>query len=82
MQRRVVEHERCGVMFVKGGVAVFRQELDRLVRREQGRVAIDGVQVIIPGQEILPVRHALARGMALQGTVSRIRIVQKGGCQG
>ena len=58
---RIVEHQACRVMLVEQAVGEIRPEVELLVGTPSRGVAIDRETIVIAGQEIRPVRHAMNR---------------------
>ena len=95
VQRRVVEHQRAGVVLeqwrdagcyrpgclIVGRVVVLGSKFHLLVRAEQLRVAVDRHQVGMAGQEERTVGHALDRIGLAQPGIDRIGVGQKIGRQ-
>ena len=81
VQRRIVEHQARGVVLEQRRVAVFRKELDLLVRRIGLGVLVERLAIVVPGDEIAAVRHAMHRIMLAQGAIIGIRIVDEIGRQ-
>ena len=77
VDRRIVEHEARGVVLVEQAVAEIRLELDFLVRAPGRGVAIDLDQIVVAGEEIRAVRHAVHRIVLAQRAVGRVGIVEK-----
>ena len=81
MNRRIVEHQTGGVMFIEQAVAEVRPEIDFLVRTPRRGVAIDPHQIVIAGQEQRSVGQTMDRRGLAQRRVDRIGIVQKPGIE-
>ena len=73
----VVEHQAGRVVLVERGRAHRRAEIDRLVRRIAGGVAIDLGHVGVAGEEHRAVRHPLDRRVAAERVIGRERVVEE-----
>ena len=82
VQRRVVEDEAGGMMFIGQRLAELRQEFLAFVGAEPDWVFVDLVEIGIAGQEYRAIRHGFDRGMVAQCPVIAIGIVVKIGGQG